>query len=346
MLLLAIATFAATVDSIRIESRWGGFGMPSDVVYKIARHGDRYVRRRQPVSPEAVERLVSAIEAASLDRQAGLRAIATPEWLDAVVHQPHPNAYGVPVCSDEAKRRFAQRAADPDFAASMLGRYFSQSHTDDYPAVIVDVVLHDGRKLHVESQAQQALMLPWRAGGVETWNPELPRAIAALLPKGVESRLTDEHLQSDYAGEAARELEQQLDELEARCVHRDIVAAVEGVFEHVYVDSGSTGDFVAFMRRSDFPPNLVLRLVITGSEKPGALTKLDRTVQRLPGYLDVVRSFVAAHPEKSFAIWCVDGRSVENNDRAVRLMEWHLASGSIDHARVILPDGEVREEQP
>jgi hypothetical protein len=38
--------------------------------------------------------------------------------------------------------------------------------------------------VHVESHVQQALMLPWKVGGVETWNPELARAIAALMPAG------------------------------------------------------------------------------------------------------------------------------------------------------------------
>lgn len=367
MLLAALTLTAAVsmpvVDSIRIESRWGGLGTPSDKVYKVVRRGDRYVRRRAAVPAEAVDHLVAAIEAAPVARQAAIRAIATPEWLARAARRPHDDAAGIPRCSDDAKQLFARRLADPAFAWSVLDRYFGMRRTDDNPNVTVDVALHDGRRLHVQSYAQPALMLPWSVDGVETWNPELPRAIAALLPSGAEPRVSGEFLESDLAQDVAMEMRHELDELEERCIHREIVAAVERVFEIVHVYHGSPGDFTAYVRRADFPPNLVLTLVIRDSEEPGARAKLDRTVQRLPVYLDVVRGFLAAHPEKSFALWCVNGTSVDpeypnlfdnkdaarlnkDADRAVALMEWDPASGIVSHERFILPGGDVLEDRP
>lgn len=367
MLLAALTLTAAismpVVDSIRIESRWGGLGTPNDKVYKVVRHGGRYFRHRAEVSPEAVDYLVAAIEAAPVGRQAAIHAIATPEWLARASQRPHDNASGIPRCSDEAKQLFTQRFADPAFAWSVLDGYFSLSRTDDYPNVTVDVALQDGRKLHVESQAQPALMLPWKVDGVETWNPELPRAIAALLPSGAEPRVSGEFLESDLAERVAMDMRHELDEIEERCIHRDFVIAVERVFEIVHVYHGAPGDFTAYVRRADFPPNLVLTLVIRDSEKPGALAKLDRTVQRLPAYLDVVRGFLAAHPKTSFALSCVNGTSVDakypnlfdkkkraqlnrDADRAVRLMEWDPASGYVSRERFILPGGDVLEDHP
>lgn len=362
MLLLAIATFAATVDSVRIESRWGGLGTPSDTVYKIVRHGERYRRGRAAVSPDAVEHLVSVIEAAPVERQAAIRAIATPEWLAEVAHAPHEYAAGVPACSDEAKQLFERRISDPAFALRVLDSHLRSVHTDDNPFVTVDVALHDGRTLHVESDAQPALMLPWRVNGADTWNPGLPRAIAALLPPGAEPRISGEILASRFVQDAAMEMRYELDEIEERCIHREIVAAVERAFEIVHVYHGSPGTFTAYVRRAGFPPNLVLTLVIRDSEKPGAQAKLDRTLQRLPGYLDVVRGFVAAHGEKSFALWCADGASVNaaephfydkateaplkrNAEHAVRLMDWEPHTGYVSHERFILPDGSVLERE-
>jgi len=362
-LTLAAAASMPVVDSIRIESRWGGLGTPSDTVYKVVRRGDRYVRRRAAVSPEAVDHLVAAIEAAPVGRQAAIRAIATPEWLALAAKRPHDSAAAIPRCSDDAKQLFARRLADPVFAWSVLDGYFSMSRSDDSPNVTVDVALHDGRKLHVESHAQPALMLPWSVDGVKTWNPELPRAVAALLPPGAEPRVSGEFLESDLAEDVAMNLRHELDELEERCIHRDFVTAVERVFEIVHVYHGAPGDFTAYVRRADFPPNLVLTLVIRDSEKPGARAKLDRTVQRLPAYLDVVRGFLAAHRETSFALWCVNGTSVDaeypnlfdkkdaarlnrDADRAVRLMEWDPPSGIVSRERFILPAGDVLEDHP
>jgi|ERR1051326_718228 hypothetical protein len=360
--MIIAAALTLVVDSVRIESRWSGLGTPSDRVYKIVRRGGHNERGLRAVIPtEAVERLVSAMEAAPVEREAALRAIATPEWLASVAHQPPRNA-SVPSCSADAKRLFEQRVIDPAFALQVLDAYFSSPYTDDDPFVAVDVTLHGGRKLHAESSGQQALMLPWTVGSTKSWNPELPRAIAALIPAGAEPRVSGQSLEEDLAEDVGMELRYELDPLEERCVHHDMAEAVERKFEIVHIYHGSGGWFTAYVRRSDFPPNLVLTLVIRDSEKPDALGKLDRTAQRVGMYVDVVRPYLAAHPQTSFALWCADGLSVDarevfvsdenmarlkaNADRAVRLLEYEPATGYVHHERFILSDGDVIEENP
>jgi hypothetical protein len=137
-----------------------------------------------------------------------------------------------------------------------------------------------------------------------------------------------------------------LDDLEERCVHRKFLAAAEKEFEIVRIYHGWPGCFTAYVRRADFPANLVLTLVIRNDDKPEALAKLERTVQRASGYVDLVYDYIGKHPEEHFAIWCVDGVSVEGNDRAVRLSEYDPASGIVSHPRIILPDGKVTEDKP
>ena len=330
-MLLAIAAFAVAastpvINSIRIESRWGGLGTPSDKTYTID------TRR----SPKAVERFAAAIAAAPVGRQAAMRDIATPEWL-MQARQYEKNSY-VPVCSAEAKRRFEERLADPAFARKLLDRHYRASWTDDNPSFFVDVTFHGGRKVHIESHAQHALMLPWSVGGVQTWNPELARAIAALLPADAERRLGDAMLATAILDEIQDALTYELDPLEEACIHKDIAAAVERVFEIVHIYHGSPGDFTAYVRRKDFPPNVVFTLVVRDSEKPGALAALDRTVQRIGAYIDLVRPYLAAHPQTQFALWYVDG------DAEAELEDYDPRSGIVSHSRPVFPNRGVVDE--
>jgi len=346
MLGAAVVLVAASlhvVDSIRIESRWGGLGVPSAKTYTIVRRGSRYEGTSAVVPRGAVDRLMAAVAAAPVERNAGLRALANREWLTARANEPHDDVR-VPVCSAEARRLLAERLADREKAWRAFDHYFSLRWTDDLPYISVDVVFDDRQTVHLESHAQHALMLPWNVGSVETWNPEIPRAIAALLPDDAESRLTDRQLARAYVKEVAEEMRHLLDELEERCVHSHFFAAVEKQFEIVRVYHGSPGAFTAYVRRADFPANLVLTLVIRDADGTDAQAKLDRAVERAGAYVNLVRDYVGRAPGKYFAIWCADGVSVEGNDRAVSISEYDPRSGIVSNPRIVLPDGSVTDE--
>jgi hypothetical protein len=146
--------------------------------------------------------------------------------------------------------------------------------------------------------------------------------------------------------EVAQEMRDKIDNLEERCVHRSFLAAVEKEFEIVRVYHGSPGWFTAYVRRADFPPNLVLTLVIRDDDRPDAQAKLERTVQRTKQYVDRVRDYIGKRAQTQFAIWCADGVSVEGSDGAVRLSEYDPWSGIVSHPRIILPNGNVNEDHP
>jgi hypothetical protein len=344
-IVLAFAASFQVVDSVRVESRWGGFGQPSATTYAIVHRDDHYYRRSATVPQEAVERFVAAITAAPVERKTALRGLVNREWLFARANEPHDDV-SVPVCSSEAKRRFEQHLANPEEAFAALDRYFSARRTDDYPFVSIDVTFHDGHTVHLESRAQPALMLPWNVGNTETWNPEIPRALVNLLPSDAEPRLADRNLAKGYVEQVAREMSDSTDDLEERCLHRNFLAAVEKQFQIVRVYHGSPGDFTAYVRRPDFPSNLVLTLVIRDDDKPDAQEKLNRSVQRTTYYVNLAHDYVIKHPEKHFTIWCADAISVEGNERAVEIEEYDPASGIVSHPRVIRPDGTVTEDGP
>ena len=332
------------IDSIRIESRWTGYGEPHIATYTIMRRGDHYERLSSSVPEEKVNRFLAAITAAPVQRKTAVSGLVTPEWLLARSSEPHDNV-SAPVCSVEAKQRLRQHLADPAEAVKALDEYLSASWTDDYPLMSVDVTFQDREAIHLESHQQPALMLPWTVGKSESWNPDISRAIVDLLPSGSEPRLTDRVLATAYVTEVLQGSRHEIDDLEERCVHRDFLEAVEKKFEVVRIYRGSPGWFSAYVRRADFPSNLVLTLVIRDVDKPGARAKLDRTVLRTYAYVDRARSYVGKHPEKTFAIWCADGISVAGNKGAISISDYDVRSGIVSDPHIILPDGRVTQDR-
>jgi hypothetical protein len=152
-------TFVASlpVESIRIESRWAGLGEPRATTYLIERHGNFYERMSATIPQDAVDRFVSAVTAAPVDRGTAIRGLATREWLTARASEPHNNV-AVPVCSAEAVRLLGQHLADPEEAVRALDGYFSERWTDDYPSMSIDIAFDDRRTIHLESHAQPALL--------------------------------------------------------------------------------------------------------------------------------------------------------------------------------------------
>src|SRR5437660_8396748 len=95
---LALAASLPVIDSIRIESRWGGLGEPSATTYTIVHRGDHYRRRFATVPQDAVDRFAAAIKAVPVAKKEGLRRLARSESLLARA-SALPDDVAVPVCS-------------------------------------------------------------------------------------------------------------------------------------------------------------------------------------------------------------------------------------------------------
>jgi hypothetical protein len=145
--------------------------------------------------------------------------------------------------------------------------------------------------------------------------------------------------------EVERRARNQIEEPEERCVHRTFLKAVEKRFEVVRIYHGESGWFTAYVRRADFPENVVLTLVIRDDSKPDALRRLDLSANRADAYVDIARHYVSRFPEKHFAIWCADGISVDGDDRAVELYDYDADSGIVSNPRKVRQDGSVVEDQ-
>jgi hypothetical protein len=148
---------SASVERIEVFSRWIGFADPPMHAAKltITRHGGRFER-------------VQALT----DGGADLPVAAIHRFLDALGRPAIPKL-------------------DPtlfDIPPAVIEGHYGSCWTDDGPSVLVRVEFAGGRRVELRSEAQYAFMLPLRitteTGTAETFDPELSRAIAGLLPDG------------------------------------------------------------------------------------------------------------------------------------------------------------------
>ncbi|VTR91033.1 ankyrin repeat protein : Ankyrin repeat protein, putative OS=Trichomonas vaginalis GN=TVAG_394330 PE=4 SV=1: Ank_2: Ank [Gemmata massiliana] len=142
------------VERIEVFTHWMGFSSPT-VAAKlvIARHNDRFTRERALAEP------VSDLPTALISRF--LTALQRP-----TVPELTPELFDVP--------------------EQVIREHYGSIWTNDDPSVLVRVTFTDSRQIEIRSTVQHAFMLPLRvvteAGTSETFDPELSRAIAELLP--------------------------------------------------------------------------------------------------------------------------------------------------------------------
>lgn len=173
------------VRQIKIHSHWGGLGPRADATITITRTEKGYKRDREDVSPASVELLVAALHSTLVPKPEPAILGVTPSWLitHAGSQQPHANNYpGEPTSGQRAL--FRKSFTDPNLIARVLPGLFENWHTDDYPFVHVEVDFNDETKLVASSTSQFPYMLPWCVGPNKSasYNPEISRAVSALLP--------------------------------------------------------------------------------------------------------------------------------------------------------------------
>src|SRR5205807_354953 len=118
----------------------------------------------------------------------------TKDWLASNHQGPNSHYLGGPeVQAQNQQALYEKRFEDPSFIYPLLSRtYTSGFHTDDYPSVQVQLTFEDGSLATMASDSQQPFMLPWKieVDGVThtTYNANVSRALAALLPKKTVNR--------------------------------------------------------------------------------------------------------------------------------------------------------------
>jgi hypothetical protein len=147
------------IQRIEIFSRWVGFAHPSSHSARltITRVGSRFVRQ------QALAATRDELPEAVLSRL--LRALARP-----AIPRLDPTVFDMP--------------------AAVIERHYSSFWTNDCPSHLIRIVCDDGRLITIRSEAQHTFMLPLQIGDsgtgafFATFDPELSRALADLMPEG------------------------------------------------------------------------------------------------------------------------------------------------------------------
>ena len=177
------------VKRVVIHSSAGGLGGALSTRVVVQRKGDKFLSNGQPVSVVQVQSLVEALSAAPMTRLDLKNLGITDEWLAAKVESQQPR--NVPQSQLTASQKFFITFTLID---SVLPNLLTPQMSDYSAYCSVEIVFDDGSKLSVESDSYSVVfMLPWSTNGrrgTYTYNADISRAIAALLPAGSPQKTT------------------------------------------------------------------------------------------------------------------------------------------------------------
>ena len=196
------------IRSVTVHTQWGGLGTSRDTTVVIDAKGTGFTLRGQAVEARLVSAVVSALISAVVPEPTLSSLGITETWLktNLAAHRQDPDA------TASQRRLFESAFTNPEHVAKVLPGLFRFSRTDDYPGVSIEVLFEDGSKVSAESSSNYPFMLPWKVGGgVDTYNSDISRAIAALLPPDTvnKERLAGSQFASELAESVMRSIERE-----------------------------------------------------------------------------------------------------------------------------------------
>jgi hypothetical protein len=331
------------VRTVEIHTGWGGLGTPQKQVVTIQREQNKFVADGKPVRTTQVQALVAALSAVPVTKPDLANLGITPTWLKANVASQMPRAWALATeTTANQQSLFNKSFTNLGLVAKVLPTLFTFTRSDDYPGSAVEVVFEDGSKLTAKSHSYYVFMLPWQIEGKEeTYNAEISRAIASLLPSkgvnkerlegdGLASQLTDAVMQSierewnllgsdERAGEALRTL---------RTVYEVVTAELTPYHHPEYGTATYKGEpeemnLHASVRKPTFPPNVTDALVLRYAS--GKVEGVDEFLKSADKYESLALSvpwlnkYIHENPRVAFRISYVHDQSF--GDKAMRVFK-------------------------
>lgn len=322
---------ADAVASVQIEYEHMGLLGRSKEAFTITRDGAGFVRHGATTGTEApdfqetqkkiepaqinaalIQALYDAAVAPRVSRSQFFDELTKPEWLRANAAAAYKTV-ARSTCSDEARRLFITAFESPASARKALARHFEGFHTDDYPSAKLVLTTQRGKTVELSSPSQHAFMLPWFRGKTEHWNAAISRALGDVLPQdsALRERLAaDDYLLRELSDEVLSPIRDRWEDLELRCEHRDVIAALAPKYRVVGVYGNAGDTFTGYLQSDDMPSNLALNVVLDVSA-PAREKVLNELFERGPKYIGLARNFVLAQPKARFTVWYKEGRSFE-----------------------------------
>jgi hypothetical protein len=273
------------VARIDIDTSWGGLGESPTVHLTISRSGETYLLGEQTIEVAAIDRLVGSLHQPPIPQPDRENLGLTQAWLTAnAIHGPSTNKGPFTAAAANLQALYRSAFSDVNIIASIVPSLFSYSKTDDYPSTRVAVTLQDGSTIRAISDSYYLLMLPWKVSldgpPITTFNADISRSIAALLPKTTanRARLSGDDLLPQAQDAVMRHIEKDWNLLDAEnqagpAVERlqdeyRVVAAEINPYHNVeygkaWKGSGSHEENLhATLRRPGFPTNFTDALVL------------------------------------------------------------------------------------
>jgi hypothetical protein len=325
------------VAQIHIVSTWGGLGSPRHEELIITRKSGSYFANGNPVKNQLVNDLLAAVDAPVIEKPDLDNLGLTQEWLEANAEK------GV----KEYAEAYFQMAA-PNLQALYLASFKNQSlignllpsllrggWTDDYPGIEVEITEDSGAKVLVTSTEQQLFMLPWEVSGdgqtVKTYNIDISRAIAALLPAKFtnRARVAGEGFRRVLADAVMQNIKGQWESLDAENKAGEYIEILKGSYSiksvevngyhgvdygKEWVNGDSTQDNLqAILKHKDLPENFLIGIALPYVN--GRVENVDVFISSIERYRKLIFSvpwlneYIAAHPKDDFELRFVGDRS-------------------------------------
>lgn len=336
-LLFAVTTGCQEIQwrEIAIESRHAGMEVSRDLRLVVESHNGVIVSGNHRVNPQLVNNLVDSLTSQVLPAPTPSNLGVTDAWLKQNVPSPLEGA-------TNQKTLFQESFTDSKTVADLLPFAFKFVKFDDYPQLMVTITLKGGGQWVCSSNSYYPFMLPWKVnrGGSEesTYNADISRAIAALMPEGSlnRNRLSDEELKEWLSDAVMTHITEQWDLLSVENRARESLAELRSNFEVEHarinpyrsVDHGYVGkakgpheeNLEATLRQPSLPPNVAEDVALLFHD--GRIEGLSELPDRIGPYVTLALSvpwlneYRANHPEQKMYIRFVHDRSF--SDKAMQ----------------------------
>jgi hypothetical protein len=338
------------VRRVEIKSGWGGLGTPQSAELVIQREKGEFRLRAKRVDPILIDKLVAALREPIITKPDTQNLGITPYWLkeNAVRAVQKYAPFSFDSAAPNQKELFVRSFNDPATIERALDSLYRFVRFDDYPRASVRVTFEDRTVLEASSHSYYQFMLPWQKNGdgPVTYNANISRAIAALMPKNTvnRERLAGVGLDVALAETVMNHIEGQWNLLEAenragttlarlRSAYRVEAAEINPYHSQEYglewgKDKPRETNLHVTLRKPEFPPNVTVALVLKFADA------------RVEGAEDFLRTGVQYETQALSVPWL--SRYIQDHPAVpVRISYVHNASFGEKAMRVFAADMEA-----
>jgi hypothetical protein len=184
-----VAQVSGSVTSIEIRSRWGGLGPAGDSSLRINQQKGVFRANGKRIDSKLVESLLRELDA-SVEIGTLTNLGIDESWLRANADEVLPERLKREPQNE--KDLFLDSYRNMRLVEKLLPEILSQGWTDDFPEVLIRINKKDSSEIRLTSSRQNIFMTPFvieENGRIRaSFNANLSRAIAALLPKDFTNR--------------------------------------------------------------------------------------------------------------------------------------------------------------